>query len=726
MKKILLYIIGLLTGGIVWSSCTSDDNWTDDLEQGNGTNFTLQIKSGELQSRSATIAESESSIQTLDIYLYPNGAEDEDALFHYLHELQTVDTDGSETVTVNIPGTTINNLFPNGATTCTAYVIANKGELVLPTDDTSIASLKGIKLNDADFTKQQDLFVMDGSNTVNYSADDKTISGYVDLYRAASKISLTVTGVKSVVEDDFGNKWQCDPANQIMRVGFYNGIKRTNVDVKVKPYTISDGDYFNIPNNPGRNLIAFSVTNNDETTTTHYRHELPFYSYSSAWNSGDPTAPYLIVVVPWQKLDEEDKPVGSFIPCYYQIPINEKNKKLERNHYYEVKLNIGILGSFTPDEPLTLNDATYVVLDWSKALTTAKLKEYRYLVVDKNYVEMDNVNSIDVGMATSHDISYEIISITRPNYSSVTESTDVIYDKEKSVGTTNGFTFQPNTTVASSCNKVTFSHMLDNERSDRNYDYVPYTIKVKVWHTDDSNYFEIIEYKQYPAIYIVVQPNSGYPNNNKGYVFVNKNNATVDDWTVVNTLGGTTSVNPNMYVINVSAFSDGDYIIGDPRTNVPLSPLGFTPSTDNNSKTLQYYYPTSSSEAYENYISPKFRICSAYGRLGSVKLTKQTVVNRCASYQEDGYPAGRWRVPTSAELEFMGKLCAEKKIPALYTNGNSYWSASSCYTYSTNNGGSITEINSSTAYVRCVYDEWYWTDKCDETTFTWGDKQITW
>ena len=24
--------------------------------------------------------------------------------------------------------------------------------------------------------------------------------------------------------------------------------------------------------------------------------------------------------------------------------------------------------------------------------------------------------------------------------------------------------------------------------------------------------------------------------------------------------------------------------------------------------------------------------------------------------------------------------------------------------------------------VRCVYDLWYWTDKCNRTTFTWGDK----
>jgi len=714
MNKIFTYIICMLCVVCFCVSCTSDDN-LDIPQQGEGVILSLQIKNLELISR-ATIAESENSIETLDIYLYPSSATDKNAVFQYSHILTTANTTGTETVTVNVPGNAVSTLFANG-NTATAYVIANKGTTVLPTDNTSMASLKGAKIK-ADFTEQPELFVMDGSNTVGYDPNSKSISGEIPLYRAASKISLIVTDVETEVEDDFGNTWESDPQNQTMKISFYNGVKAANVDVTSVPYTIIDAqeesDYFNIAgSNSDRNL---------DSTNEGYTHSVPFYSYSSAWESGSPKAAYLMVMVPWKKEGEE-----TFKPCYYQIPINEEGKKLERNYYYQIKLNIGILGSFTPDEPKIIDDATYVVLDWSEAETSAELKEYRYLVVDKNLVEMDNVNTIDIGMATSHDISYEIISITRPDYSNVTESTDVIYDKANSIGSTNGFTFEPNSTIASICKKITFSHILDNTRIDKNYDYVPYTIKVKVWHTDKPEYYEIIEYKQYPGMYIVIQPNSGYPSNEKGYVFVNKNNNTINNWTVVNPLdGSTTSVNPNMYVINVSAFSDGNYIIGDPRNNVPLSPLGFTPETDNNNKRLQYYYPTSSSETYENYISPKFRICSAYGRLGSVSLTRETVVNRCASYQEDGYPAGRWRVPTSAELEFMGKLCAEGKIPALYTNGNKYWSASSCYTYSTNNGGTITKTSSSTAYVRCVYDEWYWTDKCDKGTFTWGDREITW
>ena len=103
-------------------------------------------------------------------------------------------------------------------------------------------------------------------------------------------------------------------------------------------------------------------------------------------------------------------------------------------------------------------------------------------------------------------------------------------------------------------------------------------------------------------------------------------------------------------------------------------------------------------------------------------MTLETARYRCASYQEDGYPAGRWRLPTAAELKFVGKLCAERKIPTLFTDGNSYWCASGGFTFDIDDG-TFNEANSAN-YVRCVYDDWYWGgDRVESavTTFTWGD-----
>ena len=113
---------------------------------------------------------------------------------------------------------------------------------------------------------------------------------------------------------------------------------------------------------------------------------------------------------------------------------------------------------------------------------------------------------------------------------------------------------------------------------------------------------------------------------------------------------------------------------------------------------------------------------------------------RCASYQEDGIPAGRWRLPTLAEVQFISTLSSLGRIPYLFGNmegdddfdSNSYyWTANGLIRI--NNGsnppaaeeytGSTNNIRPS---VRCVYDEWFWGDATTQRPvaydrFTWGD-----
>ena len=715
MKKFLAYLANVVLLGCMFTSCAQDDLTT--LEVGEDTLLSLEINSGKLVSR-ATVEESEVSINTLDIFLYPNGGTNENAIVHIPYSLNAIDKDGTVTVPVKVSASNVKTLFPNSATTCTAYVLANKGNVNLPSS-TDMTSLKGTVIQ-TDFTEEQTLFVMDGSSQVTYSATTKKISGEVELVRAASKISLIVTSVSGEVEDDFGNKWKSKPSE--MKVGFYNGVEKTHVDVDYEgcQYAIAEEDYFNI-------------TNRALSGTSEYTHAMPFYSYSSAWESGSATASYLILVLPWQKLDEQGNPIGDYMPCYYQVPINETNKKLERNHYYEIKLSVGILGSFTPDEPLVVDDASYVVLDWSKALTSAELKEYRYLVVDQNFVEMDNINTVDINMATSHEISYQILSITKPNYSQEDIRTTTIYSYNEGTGETKGsaekFSFVPN----SDNTLLRFSHTLNNVSTSSTYDYVPYTIKVKVWHTDDPNYYEVIDYIQYPAMYIVAEKNEGgnivsdskTSNDDKGYVFVyNNQKYTGDDWQVVRSCLDGGNNNPNMYVINVSAFvTETDYIIGDPRTESSKSGSSLGIGNTINGKSLTNYYATRTDN--EAIIAPKFRMASSYGKCGSA-ISLSDAKKRCAAYQEQGYPAGRWRVPTVAEFKYIAYLSGKGYIPHLYTDDGEYWAATDKCTYS--NSGTIKENNSTSgsAFVRCVYDEWYWTDKCDKTKFTWGDKEITW
>jgi hypothetical protein len=114
-------------------------------------------------------------------------------------------------------------------------------------------------------------------------------------------------------------------------------------------------------------------------------------------------------------------------------------------------------------------------------------------------------------------------------------------------------------------------------------------------------------------------------------------------------------------------------------------------------------------------------------------VSHTNAINRAATYQEDGYPAGRWRVPTMAEVKFIIKLSGDGKIPTLFSNGNAYWCANG--TVTPNTGGIKETIGiDGTNSVRCVYDDWYWehskwprmASRGDHPNkynqFTWGDE----
>ena len=120
-------------------------------------------------------------------------------------------------------------------------------------------------------------------------------------------------------------------------------------------------------------------------------------------------------------------------------------------------------------------------------------------------------------------------------------------------------------------------------------------------------------------------------------------------------------------------------------------------------------------------IAPEFLICSGWGRTrGEDAQLFQTFERRCATYQEKGYPAGRWRLPTEAELTFIYRLQALGVIPVLFQQtGSAYWassgraiesydSATLTANFTTNPRINNNRVNGPSAGVRCVYDIWYW------------------
>ena len=153
---------------------------------------------------------------------------------------------------------------------------------------------------------------------------------------------------------------------------------------------------------------------------------------------------------------------------------------------------------------------------------------------------------------------------------------------------------------------------------------------------------------------------------------------------------------------------------------------------DEQYRPLRWYYPTEKSARTENMVAPSYRISSKFSGIEFGKLDKKYAEYRCAAFQEDGFPAGRWRLPTKAEVNFIGQLSAKGFIEFLFNNGDTYWSANGPIRI---NGGSVVDVDETSetvALLRCVYDSWYW-DKVDgleedprhdpRNEFVWGDKE---
>ena len=151
---------------------------------------------------------------------------------------------------------------------------------------------------------------------------------------------------------------------------------------------------------------------------------------------------------------------------------------------------------------------------------------------------------------------------------------------------------------------------------------------------------------------------------------------------------------------------------------------------------LAFYYPTEASERTRNMLAPSYRVCSKFGGIEFGKITLEYARYRCAAYQEDGFPAGRWRVPTEAEVSFIAQLSANGTFDVLFNPNQVYWSANGAV--QVKEQGGVTPVTDGTALLRCVYDTWYWGDDQSEydawrrrtlgpgafphDVFVWGDR----
>lgn len=779
---LIVFIVGIVP------SCDSDNDLFGNTDDAN-VSLTLQLGSQPANGTRAVDdpgldALNENAMKSVDVFFYTKDAADNALPVFEATSIQLPqDTKGSAPLNLTIPVDKYNTLFPivDGVqgTECKVYVIVNRpaattGDNALPADhslsslrDNTILCANGFSLrteaqvdNNSTIYKPtvQNDFVMDGYETVTRNGN--TITGTIPVERVAAKISLVIKGIADEVTDDKGVVWQSD-INSV-RLSLRRGSKRTKLGSTPTEYIYQankDNDIFRID---AVSLDATLQIQEGEETIDAMTTSVPFYTYPTNWKNDENSRTHFILVVNWKKKSNPEETLTT----YYEVNVNAAGSYTQRNRHYRIYQEIGVLGSTEEENPVVLYPCNYKILDWGSIMSgetvtssSGAIGRFRYLVVDETNIELSNVSSKEIFFFSSDSVDLTEITVKWENTKENTVDTVTFANMSNATRTVDDetgdiiYVIQNNSAVGGVDNRVTgdykvtlrihnadsnnaddksyiyISHPIDNSM-DSEADYTPYYIDFKVQHTNDSNYNETVKITQYPMIVIKADPNS-VPNETGG-VYVNNRNWYAS-YGGVHGLEGNNK-NPNRYIISVSALDTGSsYIIGDPRKSTvdnlntsfaTATTMKYTGDTDD--RALTYYYPTVETSASENMISPQFMIASSYGVTNSI--SKDDARRRCATYQEDGYPAGRWRLPTQAEIQYIVQLSAWGIIPTLFgTEGSEdatkYWSANGAVNVTPATGDVESSSDTSNGPVRCVYDTWYWTDKCSKTTFTWGDKE---
>lgn len=694
----------------------------------------LQIRSTELvATRTAGVQDlNENLISQVQLFFTADG---ENVL--YSTKVEVAEEDGIdgiiEDLPLTIPSGAMDLLFA-GSDTCKLFVVANAPDIT--GENLTVEDVNESVINLAKQNTVQPSFVMTGLSK-NIIKTKNSVEGSVNLKRVAAKIEVTLNIDKTIVvgEGALEATWESlvkDENNQSLVSMSFSGMTSSTVDgtVSSDPYPFVQSD--------------FNFTENTEEW--QLKQTLPFYSYPTTWTHE--TENIITLSVPW-KLDG----ASEYQTYQYQIPVNYDDMELVSNNLYKLTVNIGILGGLQGDVLVT--PCSYVVIDWGSGTINTELSRPKYLVVDENNAVMNNVNSYSIGYASSDAVTAVITSVTKPDYTSETSETISIYSGDGSATVTPSDNVSGNkspftVSVNSTNNTITLSHTLVNDNTSTSFDYVAYDITLKV--TNESGFTETITIRQYPAVYVLNHLNNngvkesretmsdkdGHNGAGYGYVMVNtlyansykysQYNQNQNEWQTVESFDNS-SYNPNMYIITTTSLDASlanKYVLGDSRevNTYTAQQVGFTSVTDVMSRTLESYRPTKTDR--DDYLSPQFRISSAYGQLGSHTLSANEAKYRCAAYQEDGYPAGRWRLATYAELSYIAMLCAKGGLPESLFGASDYWSATGSLTIDTSEG-TVSKSNESSAFLRCVYDDWYWGNEQlkDKTKYVWGDKSTT-
>lgn len=785
-----IYILTAIVCAMVCQGCDNDP--IDGSDGAQSDCFDIAVNVPLAASRAAGADDlNEFKVNSLHLYFFRSQGHD-DAVSEYVYDMAV---DGefnfSRRLRFALPddALTAGGLFGPVSDTCIVYAVANVEEGKI--SGKTVSQLKATVV-DSEFgrTQVQKSFAMDGLATLALDRAVRTVTGTITLQRAAARLTLSVDLPQSIeVEQKIVSP--IDGTVQVVTMTYFsrpddmhvwisNGVSQSELNTEAKEVAeeclysneiyVAEG-------------IGSAFTYDPTQPKYSYLQDIPFYSYPNKWDEYSPRGNcFLTLEIPWSYID--GKGASQNVVTYYRLSVRPGKSRIERNTLYDMRVTIGRLGGTSVQQPVDMLFDWNYNMEWNIQTLPTDIKEIRYLLLNNNnYAQaldayaftMENETEISIPYNTSHPVEIESVTLSWRDYRnnadrsiSLTPSGTYTYSGCDSYSRLDDFAGIEIDAASSTLRlKRDMLHVAWENRAPviRNETAInAYTLRINLRHIDagadmPSAHASVVV-TQIPAIYISTQLTGS------GTRFINNQNTTYNTgswWTPVYKAYLTTSdswpsndtqrrywlgsyhndsyvQNKNTYILTISKFAAGDdYIIADPRSrsvdNLNESGTSATTTaqwcvTDDNRASLRYYYPADRDAAKTRFIAPQLRVASQWGV--TYQISRTGAERRCASYQEDGRPAGRWRLPTAAEIEYISRLSNKQYIPYLFgSEGNTanYWCASGGVNVNNDTSNPSVTIVTTTASerraVRCVYDEWFWTTDTltNKKNFRWGDRQ---
>ena len=764
MKKIIYIVIAAVA--FVATSCQMDMGFDRPVSKDQG--LILKFSCDEMLTKAPIEGlDNEDMVKQIEYFLFPLNSEGkvEDATEYVYHNTITPDNGLAGSYEEVIQPGVLSELFPDGATEAVVFAVANycdsdnAGTFSIASIPETVTTWKDLhdlevgatffKAGGSGFGKRwprvlqpddESLFfvmVADSVGVQLHTTGSYAVDAEVPLNRLGSKVTVNFEYETVVETKESGNiTWVPQPSGKETRVYLSNAICNTTLGGPLTRSLNPDGGGEDSPWSD-RDLFEYAydfmkdVPEIDGKKTAHY------YTYPIQMEAGDDNQPFIKLVLPWygyKWIGEGTAPATvdttnagwrlyKQMEVYYKIAL-PRESITEPNRIYEYSVTVNIIGS---EKEVGIQSYDYLIKDWlSDEAISSNVATGRYISLD---IPKDEYNMytdfVQIAFVSSGEVEISDLQIDQEDF--YNQRVNHLITGKNQNGYTYGTGYNANTEDIEG-NKLpewatiqgrhlVIRHVMNNNFNAASFDVAPMTFKVKLHLKDAETTFDrTVTITQYPALFVTKNEHVGYviinrrtnPGNNQAVDDNGGNLGSIQDQTNLGTGANTNPNNYNVYVSDLAGHTKG-WVIGDPRDN---------PGTISGLAVTKYRKTRSDAS---NVISPSFKIASSYGKVMQNVPNFTQATARCAAYQENGYPAGRWRVPTEAEIEFCVELSNKEMIPSLFNY--SYWASSGRY-YDYQTGW---HNESGTHAVRCVYDIWFWgEEKSDECKDDSGDTYNTW